>query len=492
MVERIEEIRKEAGEAIASASTTAELEELRVRYLGRKAELTQILRGIAELPDGRARSGRQGRQRGAERARVAAGGAQRRARRQRAGARLAEDAIDVTLPGLAAGAGRAPEPAHPHAARDRGHLRRPRLPGDGGARGRARLLQLHRAQPSARPPGADGAGHLLRRSGDAAGSDLRIPSNGEELPPGPGGRGPAHPHLADAGARDGGAAAADLHRRARALLPLATPSTRPTARSSTRSRGSRSATDITLADLKGTLDEFARAIFGPERETRFRPGFFPFTEPSVEVDVSCFALRRHAGSCRTARATRSARASAGSRSSARAWSTRTSSASSPRTATTPRSPGLRLRDGDRADRDAQARRPRPAQVLRERRPRAGAVPMRVPDSWLREYCDPGLSAEELADELAMHAIEVERIDHVGAPSAGRLRRRQGALGREAPRRRPAQRLRGRRRRRRADDRLRRAQRRRGPDRAGGPARRGDARTARSSARRSCAASSPTG
>jgi phenylalanyl-tRNA synthetase alpha chain len=47
--------------------------------------------------------------------------------------------------------------------------------------------------------------------------------------------------------------------------------------------------DITLADLKGTLDAFARAIFGPERETRFRPGFFPFTEPSVEVDVSCFA-----------------------------------------------------------------------------------------------------------------------------------------------------------------------------------------------------------
>jgi phenylalanyl-tRNA synthetase alpha chain len=48
------------------------------------------------------------------------------------------------------------------------------------------------------------------------------------------------------------------------------------------------AEDITLADLKGTLDEFARAIFGPERETRFRPSFFPFTEPSVEVDVSCF------------------------------------------------------------------------------------------------------------------------------------------------------------------------------------------------------------
>jgi phenylalanyl-tRNA synthetase beta chain len=43
--------------------------------------------------------------------------------------------------------------------------------------------------------------------------------------------------------------------------------------------------------------------------------------------------------------------------------------------------------------------------------------MRVPSSWLRSYCDPGLSVDELADELAMHSIEVERISHVGAPSA---------------------------------------------------------------------------
>ena len=47
-------------------------------------------------------------------------------------------------------------------------------------------------------------------------------------------------------------------------------------------------TDITLADLKGTLLAFARAIFGEAREVRLRPHFFPFTEPSVEVDVSCF------------------------------------------------------------------------------------------------------------------------------------------------------------------------------------------------------------
>ncbi|MHB9150552.1 MAG: phenylalanine--tRNA ligase subunit alpha [Thermoleophilia bacterium] len=45
--------------------------------------------------------------------------------------------------------------------------------------------------------------------------------------------------------------------------------------------------DITLADLKGTLEVFARAMFGADRRIRLRPHFFPFTEPSVEVDVSC-------------------------------------------------------------------------------------------------------------------------------------------------------------------------------------------------------------
>jgi phenylalanyl-tRNA synthetase alpha chain len=50
--------------------------------------------------------------------------------------------------------------------------------------------------------------------------------------------------------------------------------------------------DITLADLKGTLLAFARAIFGDEREVQLRPHFFPFTEPSVEVDVSCFNCNR--------------------------------------------------------------------------------------------------------------------------------------------------------------------------------------------------------
>lgn len=45
---------------------------------------------------------------------------------------------------------------------------------------------------------------------------------------------------------------------------------------------------ITLCDLKGMLDEFVKKIFGKNTSTRLRPSYFPFTEPSVEVDVSCF------------------------------------------------------------------------------------------------------------------------------------------------------------------------------------------------------------
>ena len=45
---------------------------------------------------------------------------------------------------------------------------------------------------------------------------------------------------------------------------------------------------ITLCDLQGMLDKFVQALFGPEVKTRLRPSYFPFTEPSVEVDVSCF------------------------------------------------------------------------------------------------------------------------------------------------------------------------------------------------------------
>ena len=50
--------------------------------------------------------------------------------------------------------------------------------------------------------------------------------------------------------------------------------------------------DISLSDLKGTLEVFAKKMFGKDREIRFRASYFPFTEPSYEVDVSCFSCNK--------------------------------------------------------------------------------------------------------------------------------------------------------------------------------------------------------
>jgi phenylalanyl-tRNA synthetase alpha chain len=57
-------------------------------------------------------------------------------------------------------------------------------------------------------------------------------------------------------------------------------------------------TDITFSDLKGTLAHFAKEYFGPATTVRFRPHFFPFTEPSAELDVSCFNCDGGEPSCR--------------------------------------------------------------------------------------------------------------------------------------------------------------------------------------------------
>jgi phenylalanyl-tRNA synthetase alpha chain len=48
---------------------------------------------------------------------------------------------------------------------------------------------------------------------------------------------------------------------------------------------------VSLADLKGTLATFAHELFGPERDVRLRPSFFPYTEPSAELDISCAACK---------------------------------------------------------------------------------------------------------------------------------------------------------------------------------------------------------
>lgn len=56
--------------------------------------------------------------------------------------------------------------------------------------------------------------------------------------------------------------------------------------------------NLRFSDLKGTLGHFAREFFGPKQQIRLRPHFFPFTEPSAELDVSCFVCEGAGGDCR--------------------------------------------------------------------------------------------------------------------------------------------------------------------------------------------------
>jgi phenylalanyl-tRNA synthetase alpha chain len=60
---------------------------------------------------------------------------------------------------------------------------------------------------------------------------------------------------------------------------------------------------LTMANLRGTLDHFAASMFGPGSSTRLRPSFFPFTEPSAELDLRCFVCAGKDPACRTCKGT---------------------------------------------------------------------------------------------------------------------------------------------------------------------------------------------
>ena len=184
-----------------------------------------------------------------------------------------------------------------------------------------------------------------------------------------------------------------------------------------------------MADLKGTLLHVMRALFGPEREVRFRTHYFPFTEPSMEPDVSCFNLRRR-------RLPRSASTPAGSRSAARGWSTRISTSSSARTR---RSTRASRSAWARAHGAAALRHPGHPPVLGERPPLPEAVLMKVPLSWLREYVRVDATTAEIADALSISTAEVERRRAASACSGdlGLFRVGHVLEAAEAPERRPA-------------------------------------------------------
>ncbi len=289
------ELHREAEAAIAAAPDAAAIEELRIRYLGRKAKLTGILRGIGELaPAERGPVGSAANQvRQALEARLESRGAELAAAELEQG--LATEAIDVTLPGT---------PTAPCGSRNL-LVRTIReiedvLIGLGYRVMEGPEVELDHYNFTAlnHPPG-----HAARMAQDtfyvdpasldpaltliATPSAPEEPIDGQRLPPGP---------------EDVVLRTHTSPMQVRAMETLEPPvfiivpgrCYRSDPFDATHSpifhqvEGLAVGEGITLADLKGTLDELARALFGAERETRFRPGFFPFTEPSIEVDVSCF------------------------------------------------------------------------------------------------------------------------------------------------------------------------------------------------------------
>jgi phenylalanyl-tRNA synthetase alpha chain len=284
MVERIEQLRSEAAAAIAAAPDPDVLEELRVRHLGRRSELTGILRGIGELPPqergpvgSAANAARQELERLlAERRAALEGGALER--------RLAADAIDVTLPG-------APPVAVGHL-----HLltRTLREIEDVFVGLGYRVMEgpevehdYYNFTALNHPPG-----HPARMTQDSFYVDpATLPDgvlNEHGLPPGPKDV-LLRTHTSPMQVR-----AMESQEPPIFVIVPGTAYRRDTVDATHlpmfhQVEGLAVAEGISLADLAGTLQEVARALFGPERETRLKPDYFPFTEPSVQVDVSCFA-----------------------------------------------------------------------------------------------------------------------------------------------------------------------------------------------------------
>ena len=261
---RLLEIRAEAEAAIGAAATAADLEQLRIQYLGRKAELTLMLRSIKDLPpEQRGPVGKGGNQ---VKQALEAQLEQRVAALDGAelDAQLHSDAIDVTLPG---------DPP-----RKTGHLHlitetRREIEdvflglGFAVAEGPEVEFDYYNFTALNHPPGHPArmlqdtfyfSDDVLLRTHT---SPMQVRAMELQEPP---------IYIIVPGKvyrRDHDATHTPMFHQIEGLAIDA---------------------DITLGDLQGVLLEFVRAMFGAEREIRLRPHYFPFTEPSVEVDVSCF------------------------------------------------------------------------------------------------------------------------------------------------------------------------------------------------------------
>jgi phenylalanyl-tRNA synthetase alpha chain len=264
MLDRIESIHDEGLAAIDAAGTTDEVEELRVRFLGRKAELPNLLRGVGELaPEERGAVGKRANEvRRALDERLAA--ANERLDAAELDARLITDRVDVTLPG---------DPPQPvgrlHLITQTWRELEDVFVGLGFTVLEGREVEtvhynFDALNHAATHPSRDWsdtfyvADDVVLRTHT---SPMQVRAM-EMFPP------PLYVVIPGRTyRRDNDATHTPQFHQVEGLAVDE---------------------DITLGDLKGTLLEFARQIFGADRDVRLRGHFFPFTEPSVEVDVSCF------------------------------------------------------------------------------------------------------------------------------------------------------------------------------------------------------------
>jgi phenylalanyl-tRNA synthetase alpha chain len=268
---RVDEIVRAAGEALAAARSSAELEQVRVAVLGRQGSLTQLLRSLGALPveERRVVGAEANRAKGELEAVLATRledtrEAERRSRRRR---------LDVTLPG------RRPPRGAPHVLRrvqdeivaifvglgfsvaegpeietDHYNFEALNIPADHPARDMQDTFYLDGEGGPARSEGE----RLLLRTHT---SPVQIRVMAAQRPP---------VRVICPGKvyrRDADITHSPMFHQVEGLAVDR---------------------DISMGDLKGTLELFAREMFGPRSRIRFRPSFFPFTEPSAEVDVVCF------------------------------------------------------------------------------------------------------------------------------------------------------------------------------------------------------------
>jgi phenylalanyl-tRNA synthetase alpha chain len=264
MIERVQQLQEQAEAEISQAAGGEALEELRVRHLGRKAELPQLLRGVAQLPaDQRAAVGKAANLARQELERlIEARAAELSAAELES--RLREDRCDVTLPGA---------PAQPIG----------RLHVLTSTRRRLEDVFLGLGFTVMEGPEIE----TVHYNFDALNHSPTHPARArtDTFYTGPGTVLRTHTSPMQIRAMEAHPPPLYVVIPGRVYRPDSDATHTPQFH---QIEGLAVDEDITLADLKGTLLVFAREMFGERREVRLRPHFFPFTEPSVEVDVSCF------------------------------------------------------------------------------------------------------------------------------------------------------------------------------------------------------------